>query len=107
MSNTRRRLVGRVVSDKMEKTVSVEIENRKLHRVYEKVVATSRKVLAHDESNSIPVGAVVRIVESRPLSKRKRWVVEEVIDTPEQMEQRKLEARHAAQAAVADEEAEE
>ena len=106
MSNTRRRLVGRVVSDKMDKTVSVEIENRKLHRVYKKVVSESRKVMAHDESNSIPVGAIVRIVESRPLSKRKRWVVEEVIDTPEHMEQRKLEARHEAQAAERGEEAE-
>jgi small subunit ribosomal protein S17 len=106
MSNTRRRLVGRVVSDKMDKTVSVEIENRKLHRVYKKVVSESRKVMAHDESNSIPIGAIVRIVESRPLSKRKRWVVEEVIDTPEQMEQRKLEARHAAQAAEPGEEVE-
>ncbi len=83
MPNNRRRLVGRVVSDKMEKTVSVLIERRTTHRVYKKVVPTSRKVMAHDESNSIPVGAVVRIVESKPLSKRKRWVVEEIIDSPE------------------------
>ena len=79
MPNKRRRLQGRVVSDKMEKTVVVEIERRKMHRVYKKVVASTRKILAHDESNAIPVGAIVRVVESKPLSKRKRWVVEEVV----------------------------
>lgn len=81
MANNRRRLVGRVVSNKMDKTVAVEIERRKMHRVYKKVVATTRKVMAHDESNSIPMGAMVRIVESKPLSKTKRWVVEAVVDT--------------------------
>jgi small subunit ribosomal protein S17 len=107
MGNTRRRLVGRVVSDKMEKTVTVMLERRKMHRVYKKVVGTSKKVMAHDESNSVPVGAIVRIVESRPLSKNKRWVVEAVLDTPEQMEQRKLDARHAARQAAEGGEAQE
>jgi len=97
MPNNRRRLTGRVVSDKMDKTVTVLIERRKMHRVYKKVVATSRKVKAHDESNEVPLGAIVRLVESRPLSKSKRWVVEEILDTPADMERRKLEARHAAQ----------
>lgn len=83
MPNNRRRLTGRVVSDKMDKTVSVLIEHRKRHPVYGKVISTSHKLLAHDETNTVPVGAVVRIVESRPLSKRKRWVVEEVLETPE------------------------
>ncbi|MCA9884273.1 MAG: 30S ribosomal protein S17 [Anaerolineae bacterium] len=82
MANSRRRLVGRVVSDKMQNTVTVAIERRNMHPVYKKVVKSTRKVYAHDESNSIPVGAVVRIVESRPLSKLKRWVVEEVLDQP-------------------------
>lgn len=82
MPNSRRRLVGRVVSDKMDKTVAVLIERRKMHRVYKKVVQTSKKILAHDESNTIPVGAVVRVVESKPLSKRKRWVVETVLSNP-------------------------
>ncbi len=86
MANKRRRLVGRVVSSKMEKTVVVEIVRRKMHRVYKKVVASTRKVVAHDESNAIPEGAEVRIVESRPLSKTKRWVVEEVLDTGIQVE---------------------
>ena len=80
MANNRRRLVGRVVSDKMEKTVVIAIENRKMHRVYKKVVHTTKKIMAHDESNAIPVGALVRVVESRPLSKYKRWVVEEVLE---------------------------
>jgi small subunit ribosomal protein S17 len=66
----------------MQNTVTVAIERRNMHPVYKKVVKSTRKVYAHDESNSIPVGAVVRIVESRPLSKLKRWVVEEVIDQP-------------------------
>lgn len=83
MANNRRRLVGRVVSNKMDKTVAVLIERRTMHPVYKKVVPSSRKVLAHDESNNIPVDAVVRIVESRPLSKRKRWVVEAVMETPD------------------------
>jgi small subunit ribosomal protein S17 len=83
MANNRRRLVGRVVSDKMEKTVVVAVERRKMHRVYKKVVASTRKVMAHDESNEVPVGALVRIVESQPLSRRKRWVVEEVLETAE------------------------
>ena len=82
MANNRRRLIGRVISDKMEKTVVIEIERRGLHRVYGKVVRSTNKVMAHDESNEVPVGAVVRVVESRPLSKRKRWVVETVLESP-------------------------
>ena len=83
MPNNRRRLVGRVASNKMDKTVTVTIERRTMHRVYKKVVVSTKKVMAHDESNSVPVGAVVRLVESRPLSKNKRWVVEEILETPE------------------------
>ena len=82
MANQRRRLIGRVVSDKMQNTVTVAIDHRTMHPVYKKVVKSTNKVYAHDASNTIPVGAVVRIVESRPLSKLKRWVVEEVIDQP-------------------------
>lgn len=81
MANQRRRLVGRVVSSKMDKTVVVAIENRKLHPIYKKVVKTTKKVLAHDESNAVAEGALVRVVESRPLSKHKRWVVEAVIES--------------------------
>jgi len=79
MANTRRRLEGRVVSNKMEKTVVVAIERRSLHPIYKKVVRTTKKIMAHDESNSLEVGALVRVVESKPLSRHKRWVVEEVL----------------------------
>ena len=82
MPNNRKRLIGTVVSDKMEKTVVVAIENRKMHPVYHKVVSSTRKVMAHDETGA-GIGALVRIVQSRPLSKRKRWVVEEVLEAPE------------------------
>ena len=82
MANDRRRLIGRVTSDKMEKTVVVEIERRKMHRVYKKVVKSTKKVYAHDESNAIEVGSLVQVVESKPLSKTKRWVVEQVLETP-------------------------
>jgi small subunit ribosomal protein S17 len=86
MTNNRRRLTGRVVSDKMEKTVVVQIERRQMHRVYKKFVTSTRKIMAHDETNEIPMGSLVRVVESKPLSKNKRWVVEEVLDRPGQVE---------------------
>jgi len=80
MANRRRRLVGRVVSNKMDKTVVVAIERRKLHPIYKKVVKTTKKIMAHDESNEIQMGALVRVVESKPLSRHKRWVVEAVLE---------------------------
>lgn len=83
MPNNRKRLVGRVVSNKMEKTVVVTLEQRKLHPVYKKVVKSTKKVYAHDESNTIPEGALVRLVESKPISKTKRWVVETVLALPD------------------------
>ncbi len=79
MANKRRRLIGRVVSDKMDKTVVVAIEISKQHRIYKKVVRTTKKIYAHDETNLIKEGSLVRVVESKPLSKSKRWVVEEVL----------------------------
>lgn len=82
MANNRKRLVGTVVSDKMQKTVVVAIEDRKMHPIYKKVVSTTKKVMAHDETGA-PIGAVVRIVETRPTSKRKRWAVEEILEQPE------------------------
>lgn len=86
MANNRRRIVGTVVSDKMEKTVVVAIEQRKMHPVYKKVVSSTKKVMAHDEKGAV-IGALVRIVESRPLSKNKRWVVEEILEQPEYSEE--------------------
>jgi len=82
MANARKRLIGRVVSDKMDKTIVVAIERRKMHRVYKKVITFTKKVMAHDESNEIELGSLVQVVESKPISKNKRWVVEKVLETP-------------------------
>ena len=71
----KRILQGTVVSDKTDKTVVVEVERRYTHPLYHKVVRRSKKYHAHDESNSAKVGDRVRIQESRPISKTKRWVV--------------------------------
>ena len=71
----KRVLQGVVVSDKSNKTVVVEVERRYTHPVLKKTVRRSKKYHAHDENNTFKVGDVVRIEESRPLSKTKRWVV--------------------------------
>lgn len=76
--NTRRRLIGFVTSDKMEKTVVVEITRTYMHRLYKKVIRSRKRVMAHDELGA-EIGDQVRIVESNPLSRRKRWVVEEIL----------------------------
>lgn len=72
--------VGVVVSDKMQKTVVVQIERRVPHPVYGKMVTRSKKFKAHDEENSAKTGDTVRIVETRPLSKDKRWRVAEIVE---------------------------
>ena len=87
MANNRKRLIGRVVSDKMDKTVTVAIERRSIHPLYGKVVSSTKKVKAHDETNSVPLGAIVQLVESKPLSKTKRWVVEKVLQSTSEAEQ--------------------
>jgi small subunit ribosomal protein S17 len=71
--------VGNVVSTKMQKTIVVEVEMRKAHAKYKRIVKSSKKFYAHDEQNSARVGDVVRIRESRPLSKLKRWNLEEIV----------------------------
>jgi len=71
--------VGLVVSTKMEKTIVVEIEMRKAHPKYKRVIKRNKKFYAHDEQNSARVGDMVRIRETRPLSKLKRWNLEEII----------------------------
>jgi len=80
MKELLKRLMGHVVSNKMDKTVVVKVERRQRHRLYGKVMKKSRKFKAHDAYNSCQVGDMVRIVESRPLSKEKRWVVEEIVE---------------------------
>jgi len=71
--------VGLVVSTKMAKTIVVETEMRKAHPKYKRVLKSNKKFYAHDEQNSARVGDMVRIRESRPLSKLKRWTLEEII----------------------------
>ena len=71
----KRILQGNVVSNKGEKTVVIRVERRFAHPVYKKTVTTSAKYMAHDETNSLDIGALVKIRECRPLSRRKRWEV--------------------------------
>ncbi len=71
--------VGAVVSTKMDKTIVVKVEMAKAHPKYKRVMRTSKKFYAHDEQNSARVGDVVRIRETRPLSKLKRWQLEEIV----------------------------
>ncbi len=71
----KRILQGVVVSDKMDKTIVVEVERRVQHPIYKKFIRRSKRYHAHDETNAIAIGTTVRIVESRPMSKTKRWVV--------------------------------
>ncbi len=75
-----RTLVGRVVSDKRSKTVTVLIERRAKHELYGKIVASSRKYHAHDEKGEYKMGDVVEIAEGRPLSKTKSWVVTRLVE---------------------------
>ncbi len=79
MPNKRRRLQGTVVSNKMDKTVVVRVETVKRHPLYGKTIRTYKKFMAHDETNEIQEGDFVQIVESRPISKRKRWAVESIV----------------------------
>ena len=78
--NRRKTRVGVVVSDARDKTVTVEVPTQSLHPRYDKVVRTSTKLHAHDEANDANVGDTVRIMETRPLSKQKRWRVVEVVE---------------------------
>ncbi len=77
----RRVLQGTVVSDKSDKTVTVLVERRVMHPIYKKYIRTSKKYAAHDETNSCKVGDQVSIIESRPISKSKRWMVVEETKT--------------------------
>jgi len=73
--------VGTVVSDKMDKTVVVAVENRFPHPIYQKTVSRTQRYKVHDEANTCKVGDRVRITETRPLSRTKRWTVAEVLST--------------------------
>ena len=77
---SRKTRLGRVVSDKMQKTVVVAIERRVPHPVYGKMVTRTRELKAHDEENSAKTGDLVRIAETKPLSKDKRWRLVEIVE---------------------------
>jgi len=77
---TRQQKVGRVVSNKMDKTVVVAVNYVRRHPLYNKRITRTSKFQAHDENNTCQEGDLVRIEETRPLSKRKRWIVREVVE---------------------------
>jgi len=79
MHEQRKILAGRVTSTKMQKTVVVEVELKRAHPLYHKIVRKVKSFLAHDEEERCQEGDMVRIQESRPLSRRKRWVVIEIV----------------------------
>jgi small subunit ribosomal protein S17 len=79
VESRRNEKVGQVVSTKMQKTIVVEVEMRKAHPKYKRTIKSSKKFYAHDEQNSARVGDMVRIRETRPLSKLKRWNLEEIV----------------------------
>jgi small subunit ribosomal protein S17 len=78
--NSRRTAIGRVASDKMDKTIVVVIEDSVKHKLYNKVVKRSRRLKAHDENNEAHVGDRVKVMETRPLSKDKRYRLVEIIE---------------------------
>ncbi len=79
MENKRQEKVGVVTSNKMQKTVVITVERRVIHRFYKRVIRRSKNFLAHDEKNQCRVGDTVRIQETRPLSRLKRWRVVEIL----------------------------
>ena len=80
MKAQRKKIVGVVVSDKMEKTVMVEVHRTTRHQLYGKVLRRSKRYMAHDAENECKIGDRVEIIESRPLSRHKRWTVRRIIE---------------------------
>ena len=78
--NLRKTRVGRVVSNKMDKTIVVAIEDRVKHPLYKKIVDRTYKLKAHDENNECSIGDRVKVMETRPLSKDKRWRLVEIVE---------------------------
>ncbi len=88
MSNERgqrKNRIGRVTSNKMDKTIVVAVDRRVKHPLYGRYIKRSTKLMAHDGDNTCQMGDVVRLVETRPLSKQKRWRVVEVVERAEQV----------------------
>lgn len=82
-SSRRKVRVGAVVSDRMDKTIVVNVETRMQHPLYGKIVRRSKRYNAHDEENQCRVGDIVRIMETRPLSRNKRWRLVEIVEKAE------------------------
>ena len=80
MKSNRKQLTGKVVSNKMDKTVVVEIENIVMHPLYKKSVRRTKRIKSHDERNECSVGDIIRVEESMPLSKEKRYMLVEIIE---------------------------
>jgi len=78
--NLRKTRTGKVISDKMQKTITVAVENHVKHPLYNKIVKRTYKLKAHDENNDAKVGDIVKVVETRPLSKDKRWRLTEIVE---------------------------
>ena len=78
--NLRKTRIGKVVSDKMDKTIVVAIQNNERHPLYNKIVKRTYKLKAHDENNDCHIGDTVKVMETRPLSKDKRWRLVEVVE---------------------------
>ena len=79
-TTSRKTRVGKVVSDKMDKTVVVTVEDRVAHATYKKIIGRTYRLKAHDENNECHEGDIVRVMETRPLSKDKRWRVVEIVE---------------------------
>lgn len=86
MAGKRKVRIGTVISDKMDKTVVVQVEALTRHPLYKKVIRRRAKFMAHDEENKCRIGDVVKIIETRPLSKKKRWRVVEILQKKEKVE---------------------
>ena len=94
MQKKRKTRLGRVVSDRMDKSVVVAVETRRRHPLYKKIIRHTVRFKAHDETNTCKMGDVVRIIETRPLSKTKRWRVLEIVglspsETEKEIEEKK------------------
>ena len=79
-TTSRKVRVGKVVSDKMDKTVVVIVEDRVAHKTYKKIIGRTYRLKAHDENNECGIGDIVRVMETRPLSRDKRWRVVEIVE---------------------------
>ncbi|MCC5920040.1 MAG: 30S ribosomal protein S17 [Cyclobacteriaceae bacterium] len=78
--NLRKERIGKVVSNKMEKSITVAVERRVKHPIYGKFIGKTTKLMAHDDTNSCTIGDLVKIAETRPLSRNKRWRLVEILE---------------------------